>query len=381
MMALELLAQQYLPISPRHLSLLTLDGGSPAAVVAVSPAYDNLNRVFFLEWDYPTETGNFRLIHTEMPGVGVNALSLMLSQDGVVHCVVQCASKGKEESPKTYLLRRTEDAGNSDSDTSDNGSEEDTAVKYKILPKVMEDDSRSWTVATRLYRGNGGVRDSNNSSRVVAACGGERGEPNALKMMYLSGTRLSVQQSVELPVLSTFPLLRLCEIDGDVSSLLALCHHAVLEIDPRLKQQESVVRAWKWTPRDPLTAFAVKDNSIVAGTEDGVLVLWDLRFAAVHEKGSKAVDHSVSCGAPITGLHMPHSSSVLSCQADGAVLTWERCSTSSINNINEACFVPRRIPALPPTFVGTPGCVGMAAEDNIAVVADESGVLSIFSMS
>ncbi|KEG08800.1 hypothetical protein DQ04_06431040 [Trypanosoma grayi] len=374
-MALELLAQQYLPISPRHVSLLTTDGdnGNPAAVVAVSPAFDALNRVFFIEWDDPTNASSFRLAHASVPGSSVTALALVLSPEGVVHCVVQSHTKKGGAAATTYVFRRTESDDTDDEEGGSGAGIDKVVVKYRKLPKAMEDDGRSWTAATRLYRGSSG--GGGGSGRIAVACGGERGEANALKMLRLSGTRVSVQQTMELPMLSTFPLLQVREIDGDASSVLALCHHAVLEIDHRLRPQDSVVRAWKWTPHDPLTSFAVKDNSIVAGTEDGVLVVWDLRLSAVREKSSHAVDHSTPCGAPVTGLHMPHSTNIVSCHADGAVLAWERRSAAG----GAFRFAPRPADALPPVFVGTPGCVALAGEEHLAVVADESGTLSVFA--
>ncbi|RNF02855.1 hypothetical protein TraAM80_06139 [Trypanosoma rangeli] len=295
-MPLQLLAQQYLPISPRHVSLLTTDGsgGNPAAVVAVSSAFDPLNRVFFLEWDDPMEAASFRLSHVSVPGSSVTAIALMLSSEGVVHCVVQ----GREGNGNgvgdggatavSYVYRRTE---NSDEDSYDEDG--GAAVTYRKLPKAVEDDGRGWTTALHLHRGScSRLVGEGGEGRVVVACGGERGEANALKLLRLRGTRMAVQQTIELPALSTFPVLQLREIDGDAASVLALCHHAVLEVDTRLKQSDSVVRAWKWTPHDPLIALAVKDNSIVAGTEEGVLVLWDLRLSAVREKSSGTVDHS-----------------------------------------------------------------------------------------
>lgn len=378
-MTLSLLAQQYLPISPRCVSLLTTDGENcnPAAVVAVSSAFDPLNRVYFLEWDNPTDAASFRLTHTSVPGGGVTALALTLSAEGVVSCAVQSRSgkagcdfnngKSNSTAATTHVLRRVKN-----DDENINANEDRSNVTYRRMPKTMEDDGRSWTAATRLYRGSGGE-----DGRVVVACGGERGEPNALKFLHLSGTRLSVEQSVELPSLSTFPVLQVREIDGDASSVLALCHHAILEIDPRMKQNDTVVRAWKWTSHDPLISFATKDNSIVAGTEDGVLVMWDFRFSPAREKCGAAVDHSPSCGAAVTGLHMPHSTNVLSCHADGSVLTWDRRSLAN----GHSRFTSRPTDALPPVFVGSPGCVALAAEDHLAVVADDSGTLNVFSMS
>ncbi|KAH8614505.1 hypothetical protein ERJ75_000681700 [Trypanosoma vivax] len=391
-MALELLAQQYLPISPRHVSLLVNDGGSPAAVVAVSGAYDPKNRVFFLEWDDPMVAGSFRVTHAPVPGRGVNGLSLVLSQDGVVHCVVQSFDlESGYENVSTYVLRRTETSDSSDSDecpcdeNEEHGSAGGTAaVKYQCLPKPVEDDGRSWTAALRLCR-HGSV-SSGKRGRIAVACGGERGQPNALKTLCLTGTRVSVYQTMELPVLSMFPVLELREVDGDSSSLLALCHHAVLEMDLRLRQQDSVVRAWKWTPRDPLTALAVKDNAIVAGTEEGVVVLWDLRLAAPRDRSAPAVDHSAPHGAPTTGLHMPHSTNLLSCHADGSILVWERERQAGANigefsgtSNGDFCFRPRHVAALPPVYVGSPGCVALAAEEHLSVIADESGTVSIFA--
>ncbi|RNF21079.1 uncharacterized protein Tco025E_03532 [Trypanosoma conorhini] len=376
-MPLQLLAQQYLPISPRHVSLLTTDGsgGNPAAVVAVSPAFDPRNRVFFLEWDDPTDAASFRLSHVSVPGTSVAAVALMLSSEGVVHCVVQGREgngKGAAEGGTAYVYRRSESI-----DEGDYCEEEGAAVVYRRLPKAIEDDGRGWTTALHLRRGSsGGFAGEGGEGRVVVACGGERGESNGVKLLRLSGTRMSVQQTIELPTLSTFPVLQLREMDGDAASVLVLCHHAILEVDTRMKQSDSVVRAWKWTPHDPLLAFAVKDNSVVAGTEEGVLVVWDLRLAAVRGKSSGAVDHSPPCGAPVTGLHMPHSMGLLSCHADGSVLTWDRSSATD----GVFRFSPSPTDALPPVFLGTPGCVTLAAEEHLAVVADESGTLSIFAV-
>ncbi|EAN97568.1 hypothetical protein, conserved [Trypanosoma cruzi] len=380
-MNLELLAQQYLPISPRHVSLLTTDGsgGNPAAVVAVSPAFDPTNRLFFLEWDDPMYAASFRLTHVSVPGSSVTAIALMLSSEGVVHCVVQSRAgngpgkAGDGSAVTSYVFRRTE---NNEED--DDCEEDRTPVTYRKLPKAIEDDGRGWTTALRLYSGsNRFVSGGGGEGRVVVACGGQRGESNALKLLSMSGTRMSVQQTVELPMLSTFPVLQLREIDGDASSVLALCHHAILEVDTRMKQSDSIVRAWKWTPHDPLITFAVRDNAVVAGTEEGVLVVWDLRLLAVREKSSGAVDHSPPCGAPVTGLHMPHSMGILSCHADGSVLTWDKRSTTD----GVFRFAPRPTDALPPVFLGTPGCVTLAAEEHLAVVADDSGTLSVFYVS
>ncbi|ORC89393.1 uncharacterized protein TM35_000121680 [Trypanosoma theileri] len=413
-MSLRLLAQRYLPISPRHLSLLTTDGedGNPAAVVAMAAAFDPQNRIFFLEWDNPTDAASFRLTHARVPGKNsassgssssITALTLVRSLDGVIHCVVQCATVkgGNKENTvaNSYVYRRTvekESDDDSDDDDNDNnmgyGSVE---VRYRKLPKALEDDGRLWTAATRLYRSDGG---NSCGGRVMVACGGEKGAVNALKTLRLTGTRLSVEQTLELPMLSTFPVLQLREIDGDASAVLALCHHAMLEIDPRLRPQESVVRAWKWSPHDPLTAFAVKDNAIVAGTEEGVVVAWDMRVGgSVREKSyHHAVDHSDACGAPVTGLHMPHSTTLLSCHADGSVLLWDRRTatttaanttantntTSTTTRIDGFRFTATAAAAdvLPPVFAGTPGCVGLAAEDQLVVVADESGTISVFAM-
>ncbi|CCW71807.1 unnamed protein product [Phytomonas sp. Hart1] len=151
----------------------------------------------------------------------------------------------------------------------------------------------------------------------------------------------------------------------------------------------AVRRSWRWSPYNRLTACCARDAFLFAATEEGDVVVWDLRRRGPRASADDAwrgnlteiVQNGVKVA--ITGIYAPHAMAFLTCALDGSVVYWTRqaedeawegilANPQSPNgeNIDNEAEVVRRGCAS--------GCVAMAGDGNLAAVVRELGELEVY---
>lgn len=391
-----------------------------------------------------------RVQHVPVPGVAVTSLALLRSADGssvyvVVQSVARRVAPGESPVTTTHVYRRVvhgaassaSSSGGSSSDDTDNEEDESKRgargagevssspprVRYQRLPRPVEDDGRVWTAATainpvesglppRTTAANGAAPTARHPQHVVAASGsGWWRQTNALQVIQVDGTRGRLQHTIELPVLSQFECGAVLPLPGLASHVLVRCHHAVVEVDLHLPagvadpsapvvftSNEAVRRTWRWTPHDRITACCVKDHLLYAGTEEGVVLIWDTRQSSPDGE-APAPSRSAPTGVPITGIYAPYATDFVTCSLNGAVLAWRQGEQDGTGNqsMPDAFHFPEAaaaaavaggfpyspsepVSAVPSSagIVGAEGCVGVAGDSNLLAVIGESGRLQLF---
>lgn len=438
-------------------------------------------------------------VRVPAPYNAVNSLTLVRSSDGAeVYVVVQAAelpeqraSAAPPTSVATFVYRRQvaqlpadgrDDADDDEGDKdgyaaaaaaaaslhTSNAAEGGSRVRYQRLPRpVAGGDAALWSAATGFSTAEtpifGAIAQATEAlnaggpavALLTASCGAPSGESDvvsantpSLQLWTLTGTRVALAATCSFPALAGFPISEIRTVAGTQNVALLRCHNSVLEVDlaalrgacvhfpHTVRTNAFLTRAWRLSPHAKLTACAVKDAMLYAATEEGCVVVWDLRqptsfaaAAAVAEKSAASQPRvSPSTKSPITGLYAPYATGFITCDAGGAVRDWrERAdmaeededaaaaqgtlhpqhhhrNTSSSGDaraMNEEAVVEhgvlRDVAELAANaataasaaqfpyctraaagFAGAEGCVAMDGHDNFAAVVGEGGRLSLY---
>lgn len=430
------------------------------AHAASNPSAAGTAPLFFtvVEMPAPNECGlPLRVVRVRVPrpATRVNAISLIRSPDGeevfvVVQAVEETAqSRGAVlKSVATYVYRRQlvaatgqgENEEEEGSNTAEvlSGGETELRVRYQRLPRTVSGaDGPLWTATASfspaevpIFGRPTTAASSDTLALLTASCttatDAEAAATTQLQLWSLSGTRLSLVATCRLPALTGFAVEEVLTVPGTQNVAILRCHNALLEVDlaglrlectryPHTVTTDAVLtRGWRLSPHAALTACAMKDAMLYAGTEDGRVLLWDYRTTT-----AAAPQSSASFKAPITGLYAPYATGFVSCDASGGVREWrDRADVAEEEEAQEgsaaaaerhtgneedekgagrgvlrdlagqaaaAAAAASLFPYCPCAPVEVPGgaegCVAMDGHDNFAAVVSESGLLSVYFCS
>jgi WD40 repeat protein len=422
-----------------------------------------------VEMPAPNERGlPLRVVHVRVPAPAtvVNSVTLLCSSDGKDMYVVVQAAEADEQHPNqqlpqsviTYVYRRQEvrakDAAAEECDDDDSNEEDVDStsaavaaaggvgcasdamrVRYQRLPRpVAGGDGALWTAA-RACSATATLLTASETARADTVDDGVAPvlPENQLQLWTLNGTRMVLTATWRIPALSGFPISQILTVPGTQDVALVRCGNTVAEVDlgavrsacgryPHTVATNSfLTRAWRLSPHARLTACATKDALLYAGTEDGTVVLWDLRkpttsaaaTALDKEGGLGGVAALPPCStcqasrAPVTGLYAPYATGFISCDASGVVRDWrERSDTAEQNNDDDnanpsqlhnrsssrsmedeeqlrgglrsaAAAFPYRARRSAGGLGELTGCVAMDGDDNFVAVVSEFGQLHL----
>ncbi|KPA78171.1 hypothetical protein ABB37_06343 [Leptomonas pyrrhocoris] len=286
-------------------------------------------------------------------------------------------------------------------------------IRYQRLPRTVADaDGPLWTAATAFSAaetpifgasaqaaapaaGTGSVALVTASAAVAASS-----SANQLQLWCLTGTRLALAATYQIPALSGFPISQILTVPGTQDAVLLRCHNSVVEVDvaalrsgcahyPHIVTTNALLtRAWRLSPHDRLTSCDTKDALLYAGTEAGDVVAWDLRTPTSSAANAQPLT-SRSIGVPITGLYAPYATGFITCDASGGVRDWvergDMAEEDMHEGTNDGAAASSQFPYCSRVPVESPngleGCVAMEGHDNFAAVVTEGGRLSLYFCS
>lgn len=394
---LHAIASANLRREPRNVRVMHHDLAN-VALIAISyehlpPHSTEKNYVTVAELQLPYDSAQpLHVQHLEVPGVGVSSFALTRSVDGeqallLVQCLFKKECAAAKETAETYVFRRA------------SGYE----AIYVRLPRPVPTAGRIWTAAASLHSPENAVEPTatQHSMSVLAASGsGLLQQPNALQCVRVLGTKSEVPATVEIPALSAFEVGAVLPISGTGGAQAVLmCHHLLLQVDlratlsttstsPTSSSNAVVRRTWRWSPHDQLTSCCLVDHLLVAGTEDGNLVLWDSRADDADTPAARTHCPTGSDSA-ITGLHAPNAACIVSCALNGDVWGWQVPTDGPLPAVGAPSFpYVRTAPVVVRPHHSTEercavvnskgGCLGMSGDGNLVAVIREYGGLEVY---
>lgn len=360
--------QQYLPISPRSVALASLEtpqGGVQVAGIAASSS----EHVFgVVEWDDRPRATNSLLsvsapqassFRDSLVEVGANISSFCALAYG--DCEL-CFPISLGDGTIRVVFRNIDD-------------EIDGAVHYQLYGGVLRNEG-PWSACCVAERKTDG-------GRIV----GVRPD-GTFAVVDVSNNRLSLHAVYPMSTsgLSRFPITQLVPLQGVVNAFLARCHHAVLRVQLEHDNSSSVVvraasisLAWRWSPHDPLTSVALRDNMITGGSEDGSVVLWNLsQCAGANNTPSECLQNCNGNGA-VTAVAFHDAMEFATGSADGSIHLWQRRDTVMNASFSPARLWPRDCGEYISTGLhGFPSIVAVEANHKCLVAVDDSGVLLVW---
>ncbi|KAG5506056.1 hypothetical protein GH5_05738 [Leishmania sp. Ghana 2012 LV757] len=441
------IAYTSLPRDPQEVRLLHHTSGG--VVIAAVRYTQSSSPLFFtvVEMTAPNEQAlPLRVVHVRVPrpATVVSAITLARSADGAdIYVIVQAAEKtngnAAPSSVKSYVYRRQividdEESGNGD-EAHDHAAEDDvvsspatsvvpaaTRVRYQRLPRAFASaDSAIWTAAAAFYPSESTLTDVRSSVDVavipttafITASGG--GADSQLQLWQLCGARVTLEATWRVPALAGFAVQEILTLPGTQDVALLRHHNSIIEVNlsalrhacaygSTVTGNAFLSRAWRWSAHEQLTACAVKDALLYAGTEGGAVLVWDLRkptstATAAGSCGGPPPLCSVALKTPITGLYAPYATGFITCDASGGVRDWrERDEAGVGENQNEeaeegalrdvagmaasaaaaATQFPYRSRAPVEVPTGEEGCVALDGHDNFAAMVGECGRLCLY---
>lgn len=421
-----------LPRDPLDVRLLHhTSAGVVIAAVRYAPAAAPL---FFTVAEMPAPNEGAQPLHimhvrVPAPATAVTGLVLLRSADGSDVFVVVHATHASGAT--TYVYRRQlARARTSAAEELDGEADEEEAtlsptaelrVRYQRLPRAFSspDAAAPWTAAAAfLPSENMLVDDTDATAAFLTASAGDGVSVEGgcrLQLWSLHGTRLSLDATWTVPALLGFTVDALCTLPGTQDAALLRYHNAVLEVDlaglrraargsgGRVTGNAFLARAWRWSPHERLTACAVKDALLFAATEEGAVLVWDLRQPTTTTAALAAVDQhrgppplrSAAVKTAITGLYAPYATGFITCDASGGVRDWrERVGGGHEAEAEEgalrdvagaaaaAAIASTQFPYVARAPVeaaaGAEPCVALDGHDNFAAAVGEAGRLSIY---
>ncbi|CCW63791.1 unnamed protein product [Phytomonas sp. EM1] len=152
-----------------------------------------------------------------------------------------------------------------------------------------------------------------------------------------------------------------------------------------------------WSPHNRLTACCARDAVLLAGTEEGDVVGWDLRRREPRATAADAWRANLTEVVPngvrvaITGVYAPHAMAFLTCALDGSVVYWSRKTEGEawegrVLSPTPGVHAPARgrdghneVAVGNRDFAPSgSGCVAMAGDGNLAAVVRELGELEVY---
>ncbi|GET88287.1 hypothetical protein, conserved [Leishmania tarentolae] len=440
------IAYSLLPRDPQEVRLLHHTTGG--VVIAAVRYRKTSSPLFFtvVEMAAPNEQAlPLRVVHVRVPSPAtvVSAIALARSADGAdIYVIVQAAEKtGTDAVPASvtsYVYRRqvvTNDEDDDGDKTHDYAGENDvvssseasavpsaTRVRYQRLPHAFASASAStWTAVAAFNPIENMLTDASSSVGAVvtptatfmtaSGCSADI----ELQLWQLCGTRVALEATWRVPALTGFAVEEILTLPGTQDVALLRHHNSILEVNLSALRNACahrrtvtgntfLSRAWRWSAHEQLTACAVKDALLYAGTEGGAVLVWDLRrptatAVTAGPCGGPSPLCSTALKTPITGLHAPYATGFITCDASGGVRDWrERGEMGTGDNQNEeaeegalrdvagmagsaaaaATQFPyhSRAPVEAPT--GEEGCVALDGHDNFAAVVSECGRLCLY---
>ncbi|AYU78519.1 hypothetical protein, conserved [Leishmania donovani] len=440
------IAYTLLPRDPQEVRLLHHTSGG--VVIAAVRYRKTSSPLFFtvVEMAAPNEQAlPLRVVHVRVPrpAAVVSAVALVRSADGAdIYVIVQAAEKTDAEaapaSVTSYVYRRQIVAvdEDDDGDKSHNYAVEDdvvsssaasaaaasTRVRYQRLPRAFASASAAtWTAVAAFNPSENMLTDASSSvgaavtptAAFITASGG--GTDIQLQLWQLCGTRVALEATWRVPALAGFAVKEILTLPGTQDVVLLRHHNSILEVNlsalrsacayrSTVTGNAFLSRAWRWLAHEQLTACAVKDALLYAGTEGGAVLVWDLRrptstAAAAGPCGGPPPLCSAELKTPITGLYAPYATGFITCDASGGVRDWrERGEMDMGDNQNEeaeegalrdvagmaasaaaaATQFPYRSRAPVEMPTGDEGCVALDGHDNFAAVVSECGRLCLY---
>ncbi|KAG5505690.1 hypothetical protein JKF63_05025 [Porcisia hertigi] len=438
------IAYTLLPRDPREVRLHHhTSGGVVIAAVRYTQASPP---VFFtvVEMASPNEEAlPLRVVHVRVPhpATFVSAITLVRSADGAdMYIIVQAVESANTDrapaSTTMHVYRRQIVADDDDDDdVHDYAAEDDvvsspppsvvpasTRVRYQRLPRAFTSaDTPVWTAVAAFCPSENMLANVSSSAGVevtstaafITASGG--GADCQLQLWQLCGTRIELEATWRVPALAGFAVKEILPLPGTQDVALLRHHNSIIEVNLSALRSACAYgrtvtgnaflsRVWRWSAREQLTACAVKDALLYAGTEKGAVLVWDLRkptstAAAAGSCGGPPPLCSVALKTPITGLYAPYATGFITCDASGGVRDWRERAEAGVGENQEeepeegalrdvagmaasaaaaATQFPYclRAPVEPPT--GEEGCVALDGHGNFAAVVGEFGRLSLY---
>ncbi|CAJ1023985.1 hypothetical protein, conserved [Leishmania lindenbergi] len=434
------IAYTLLPRDPQEVRLLHHTGGG---VVIAAVSYTKTSSPLFftvVEMAAPNEQAlPLRVVHVRVPrpATVVSAITLMRSADGAdVYVIVQAAEKTNTDAAPTsttsYVYRRQIVA---DDEQDDYAAEDDvvsspaasavpaaTRVRYQRLPHAFASaGATTWTAVAVFNPSENMLTDASSSvdpvvtptaAFITASCDGA---DNQLQLWQLRGTGVTLEATWRVPALAGFAVQEILTLPGTQDVVLLRHHNSIIEVNlsalrsacaygSTVTGNTFLSRAWRWSVREQLTACAVKDALLYAGTEGGAVLVWDLRrptstATAAGPCGGPPPLCSAALKTPITGLYAPYATGFITCDASGGVRDWRgRGEAGMYENQNEeveegalrdvagmaassaaaSTQFPYRSRAPVEVPTGEEGCVALDGHDNFAAVVSECGRLCFY---
>ncbi|SYZ65659.1 hypothetical_protein (plasmid) [Leishmania braziliensis MHOM/BR/75/M2904] len=297
------IAYMLLPRDPQEVRLLHHTGGG---VVIAAVSYTKTSSPLFftvVEMAAPNEQAlPLRVVHVRVPrpATVVSAITLMRSADGAdVYVIVQAAEKTNTDAAPTsttsYVYRRQIVA---DDEQDDYAAEDDvvsspaasavpaaTRVRYQRLPRAFASaGATTWTAVAVFNPSENMLTDASSSvdpavtptaAFITASCDGA---DNQLQLWQLRGTGVTLEATWRVPALAGFAVQEILTLPGTQDVVLLRHHNSIIEVNlsalrsacaygSTVTGNTFLSRAWRWSVREQLTACAVKDALLYAGTE------------------------------------------------------------------------------------------------------------------
>ncbi|TPP49290.1 hypothetical protein CGC21_33990 [Leishmania donovani] len=361
------IAYTLLPRDPQEVRLLHHTSGG--VVIAAVRYRKTSSPLFFtvVEMAAPNEQAlPLRVVHVRVPrpAAVVSAVALVRSADGAdIYVIVQAAEKTDAEA----------------------------------APASVTASAATWTAVAAFNPSENMLTDASSSvgaavtptAAFITASGG--GTDIQLQLWQLCGTRVALEATWRVPALAGFAVKEILTLPGTQDVVLLRHHNSILEVNlsalrsacayrSTVTGNAFLSRAWRWLAHEQLTACAVKDALLYAGTEGGAVLVWDLRrptstAAAAGPCGGPPPLCSAELKTPITGLYAPYATGFITCDASGGVRDWrERGEMDMGDNQNEEAEEG----ALRDMPTGDEGCVALDGHDNFAAVVSECGRLCLY---
>lgn len=174
-----------------------------------------------------------------------------------------------------------------------------------------------------------------------------------------------VSDATEVPGVAGMPLR--CLVCTPAGALFAACEHTVVH----LTHSGDVARAFKWAPGDHVTSVAANSHYVVAGTEDGAVVVWDV------VSGDMLVSAVVEHRCPIVGGAFANDSTFIAASNSGELTS---CSMTRVRD-GRVDMMPAQPGGRSAHTLSRGGVCGfsLCAPCGMAVVVDDSGLVEFFA--